>query len=152
MTMATQLQSENPPPTEPVYSPPPVLRLRLVPWDVACTTALLLTLVAAAIATDWYSSLFGFVKEFCADEDCGPVPLGVDFYIYPVVWGGLGAAVAAALLGPVVSLLRGWYMSFWPALAIAIVVISSVAGSALTDYSYPYWHWTAPMDTSDGSG
>jgi hypothetical protein len=150
--MATPLQSENPPPTEQVDSRSPVLRLRLVPWDVAGTIALLLTLVVAAIATDWYSGLFGFLKDFCFDEDCGPVPMGVDFYIFPVVWGGLGAAVAAALLGPVVSLLRGWYMSFWPVLAIAVVVLSSVAGSALTDYSYPYWHWTGPMDTSDGSG
>jgi hypothetical protein len=150
--MATPLQSENPPPSEHVDSRPPVLRLRLVPWDVSCTIALLFMLVVAAIATDWYSGLFGFLKEFCADEDCGSVPLGVDFYIYPVVWGGLGAAVAAALLGPVVSLLRGWYLSFWPVLAIAVLVLSSAAGSALTDYSYPYWHWTGPMDTSDGSG
>jgi hypothetical protein len=150
--MATPLQSENPPPTEQVDSRSPVLRLRLVPWDVAGTIALLLTLVVAAIATDWYSGLFGFLKDFCFDEDCGPVPMGVDFYIFPVVWGGLGAAVAAALLGPVVSLLKGWYMSFWPVLAVAVVVLSSVAGSALTDYSYPYWHWTGPMDTSDGSG
>jgi hypothetical protein len=150
--MASSLQSDNRLPDHYVDSPPPVLRLRLVPWDVACTIALLLALVVAAIATDWYSDLFGFLKDFCTDEDCGPVPLGVDFYIFPVVYGGLGAAVAAALLGPVVSLLRGWYMSFWPLLAIAVLVLSSVAGSALTDYSYPYWHWTAPMDTFDGSG
>jgi hypothetical protein len=150
--MASPQQSHHAPPDHYVDSPPPVLRLRLVPWDVACTIALLLTLLVAAIATDWYSALFGFLKDFCFDEDCGPVPLGVDFYIFPVVYGGLGAAVAAALLGPVVSLLRGWYMSFWPVLAVAILVLCSVAGTALTDYSYPYWHWTAPMDTSDGSG
>jgi hypothetical protein len=150
--MASSLQSDHPLPGDYVDSPPPVLRLRLVPWDVACTIVLLLALVVAAIATHWYSGLFGFLKDFCMDDDCGPVPMGVDFYIFPVVYGGLGAAVAAALLGPVVSLLRGWYMSFWPVLAIAVLVLSSVAGSALTDYSYPYWHWTAPMDTSDGSG
>jgi len=150
--MASPQQSQHPLPDDYVDSPPPVLRLRLVPWDVACTIALLLALVVAAVATNWYSGLFGFLKEFCTDEDCGPVPMGVDFYIFPVVWGGLGAAVAAALLGPVVSLLKGWYMSFWPVLAVAVVVLSSVAGSALTDYSYPYWHWTGPMDTSDGSG
>jgi len=150
--MASPQQSHHPLPDDYVDSSPPVLRLRLVPWDVACTIALLLTLVVAAIATDWYSAFFGFLKDFCFDEDCGPVPLGVDFYIFPVVWGGVGAAVAAALLGPVVSLLRGWYMSFWPVLAIAVLVLSSVAGSALTDYSYPYWHWTGPMDTSAGSG
>ncbi len=68
------------------------------------------------------------------------MPFGVDFYIYPVVWGGIGAAIAAAMLGPLVSLLKGWYLSFWPLLAIAIVVVSSVAGSALTDFSGTYWH------------
>ena len=56
----------------------------------------------------------------------------------------MGAAVAAALLGPLVSLLKGWYLSFWPALAIALVLLASVAGSALTDFSSTYWH--------DGSG
>jgi hypothetical protein len=150
--MASPQQSDNPLPDDYVDSPPPVLRLRLVPWDVSCTIALLLTLVVAAIATDWYSGLFGFLKDVCTGEDCGPVPFGVDFYIYPVVWGGLGAAVAAALLGPVVSLLRGWYLSFWPLLAIAIVVLSSAAGSTLTAYSDPYWHWTVPVDTPDRSG
>src|ERR1700760_1054252 len=150
--MASAQQSDTPLRAHYIESPPPVLRLRLVPWDVTCTIALLVTLVVAAIATDWYSGLFGFLKDVCTGEDCGPVPLGVDFYIYPVVWGGLGAAVAAALLGPVVSLLRGWYLSFWPLLAIAVLVFSSVAGSALTDYSHPYWHWTGPVDTPDGSG
>jgi hypothetical protein len=150
--MASPQQSHHPLSDDYVDAPPPVLRLRLVPWDVACTIALLLTLLVAAIATDWYSALFGFLKDFCFDEDCGGVPLGVDFYIFPVVYGGIGAAVAAAVVGPVVSLLRGWYMSFWPVLAIAVLVLSSVAGTALTDYSYPYWHWTGPMDTSDGSG
>ena len=53
---------------------------------------------------------------------------GLDMYIYPVVWGGIGAAVAAAGIGPFVSLLKGWYMSFWPVLSLAIIMVSSVAG------------------------
>jgi hypothetical protein len=68
------------------------------------------------------------------------VPYGVDFYIYPVAWGGIGAAIAAAVLGPVVSLLKGWYMSFWPLLAVAIVILSSVIGSMLTTFCAQYWH------------
>ena len=120
-------------------SPPPVLRLRLVPWDVSCAVALLATLLVVATATDWYSGLFGFLKDVCAG-DCPSAPLGVDFYIYPVVFGGLGAAVAAAVLGPVVSLLKGWYLSFWPLLAITLVLFASAAGAALTDFSSPYWH------------
>jgi hypothetical protein len=121
-------------------SPPPVLRLRLIPWDVCSLLVLLALLVFIVFATDWYSTLFGFIKDVCTGDDCPPVPYGVDLYIFPIVWGGIGAAVAAALLGPVVSLLKGWYLSFWPMLAIAIVVICSVAGSVLTSYSLPYWH------------
>lgn len=121
------------------HSPPPVLRLRLVPWDVVCTIALLATLLVAATATDWGSGLFGFLKDVCTGDDCPPVPYGVDFYIYPMVWGGIGAAIAAAVVGPVVSLLKGWYLSFWPLLAIAIVVLSSVVGSILTTYCSQYW-------------
>jgi hypothetical protein len=114
----------------------------LVPWDVFFAVTLLATLVVVAIATDWYSGLFGFLTDVCTGDECPPVPFGVDFYIYPVVWGGIGAAFAAALLGPVVSLLKGWYLSFWPLLAIAIVVFSSVAGSSLTTFRGRYWHWS----------
>jgi hypothetical protein len=121
-------------------SRPPVLRLRLVPWDVTCAIALLAALLLAATATDWGSRLFGFLKDVCTGDDCPPVPYGVDFYIYPVVWGGIGAAIAAAVVGPVVSLLKGWYLYFWPLLAIAIVLVSSVMGSALTGYCSQYWH------------
>ncbi len=121
-------------------SPPPVLRLRLVPWDVVGAVVLLATLLVAATATDWGSRLFGFLKDVCTGDDCPPVPYGVDFYIYPVVWGGIGAAIAAAVVGPVVSLLKGWYLFFWPVLAIAILVFSSVAGSMLTTFCSQYWH------------
>ncbi len=124
-------------------SPPPVLRLRLVPWDVSSLFALLALLVFIVFATDWYSSLFGFMKDVCTGDDCAPVPFGVDFYIFPVVWGGIGAAVAAAVIGPVVSLLKGWYLSFWPLLSIAIVLICSVAGSLLTAYAGTYWNGDA---------
>jgi hypothetical protein len=108
---------------------------------VTCAVATLVTLVVLAITTDWYARLFGFLTDVCTGDDCPPVPYGVDFYIYPVVWGGVGAAISAALIGPVVSLLRGWYLSFWPLLAFGILVVTSVAGSALTAFSVPYWHW-----------
>ncbi len=124
----------------PAPSPPPVLRLRLVPWDVTSAIVLLVGLLVAATATDWGSRLFGFLKDVCTGDDCPPVPYGVDFYIYPLVWGGIGAAIAAAVVGPVVSLLKGWYLSFWPLLAVALVVVSSVAGSALTAFCSQYWH------------
>ena len=52
----------------------------------------------------------------------------------------LGAAIAAAVVGPVVSLLKGWYLSVWPLLAIGIIVLSSVVGSVLTTYCSQYWH------------
>ena len=67
------------------------------------------------------------------------MPFGLDFYIHPVVWGGIGAAVAAAIVGPFVSLLKGWYMSFWPVLALGLIMVSSVAGSMLTMFSERYW-------------
>ena len=75
----------------------------------------------------------------CEGDTCGPVPFGVDYYIHPVVWGGIGAAIAAAVIGPFVSLLKGWYMSFWPVLALAILMVSSVAGFMLTTFSERYW-------------
>jgi hypothetical protein len=138
--MAAPRQFDDPSAGEHAPSAPPVLRLRLVPWDVTCTLALLATLVVAATATDWGSRLFGFLKDVCTGDDCPPVPYGVDFYIYPLVWGGIGAAIAAAVIGPVVSLLKGWYLSFWLLLAIGIVVLSSLAGSILTAYCSQYWH------------
>ena len=119
---------------------PRVIRLRVAVWDLICTIALLTLLVVLATATSWPSRLYGFLADMCTEETCGLVPYGIDMYIYPVVWGGIGAAVAAAAIGPFVSLLKGWYMSFWPVLALAILMFSSVAGTVITIYSQRYWH------------
>jgi hypothetical protein len=119
--------------------PPPTLRLRVAPWDVISTVVLLTLLVVLATATNWPFKLFGFLDDVCTGEQCGPVPAGLDMYIYPVVWGGIGAAVAAAGIGPFVSLLKGWYMSFWPVLSLAILMVCSVAGDFITIFSQPYW-------------
>jgi hypothetical protein len=121
------------------HAAPRVLRLRIAAWDVVCTVALLALLVVLATATNWPTRLFGFLANVCEGETCGPVPYGIDLYIRPVVWGGIGAAIAAAAIGPVVSLLKGWYMSFWPVLALAVILFSSVAGSMLTIFSERYW-------------
>lgn len=137
--MASPQQSDDSSPHHHDGSPPRILRLRLVPWDVMSLIVLLALIAGLAFGTDWYTRLFGFLKDVCVG-DCPPAPLGVDYYIYPVVWGGIGAAVAATLLGPLVSLLKGWYLSFWPALAIALVLFASAAGTALTDFSSTYWH------------
>jgi hypothetical protein len=120
--------------------PPPQLRLRLAPWDVISTIVLLTLLVVLATATNWPWRLYGFLSDVCTGESCGLVPYGVDMYIYPVVWGGIGAAVAAAGVGPFVSLLKGWYMSFWPVLSLTILMASSVIGDFITIFSERYWH------------
>jgi hypothetical protein len=144
--MASPQQFDDPPPARHRYSPPRFLRPRLVPWDVTSLVALLTLLAVLAFGTDWYERLFGFLKDVCTGE-CPPAPFGVDFYIYPLVWGGIGAAFAAALLGPLVSLLKGWYLSFWPALAIVLMLFASAAGTALTDFSSTYWH--SPSEVVD---
>ncbi|BAX92387.1 hypothetical protein [Mycobacterium shigaense] len=118
---------------------PATIRLRVVPWDVISTLVLITLLIVLATATNWPWRLFGFLSDVCTGETCGPVPYGVDMYIYPVVWGGVGAAIAAAGVGPFVSLLKGWYMSFWPVLSLAILMVASVAGDILTIFSQPYW-------------
>ncbi|OMC21148.1 MULTISPECIES: hypothetical protein [unclassified Mycobacterium] len=151
--MASPRQPDHPRPDDPAEppavpydadesrsEPPRVIRLRVAAWDVICTVVLLALLIVLATATSWPSKLYGFLPEVCSDETCGPVPYGIDMYIYPLVWGGVGAAVAAAGIGPFVSLLKGWYMSFWPVLALAIVVVSSAAASMITVFSQRYWH------------
>ncbi len=120
--------------------PPRVLRLRLAPWDVLCTIVLTTLLIVLATTTDWPSRLFGFLADVCTEDTCAPAPFGIDFYIYPVVWGGVGAAFAAVVVGPLVSLVKGWYMSFWPVLAAMLVIVAAVAGSAITTFSNNYWH------------
>ncbi|BBZ52872.1 hypothetical protein H7H82_16525 [Mycobacterium heidelbergense] len=124
---------------QPDHQPPRVLRLRIVPWDVVCTVVLLALLLYLATATNWPTRLFGFLSDVCEGDTCGPVPFGVDYYIHPVVWGGIGAAIAAAGIGPFISLLKGWYMCFWPVLALAVIMVSSVAGDILTTFSERYW-------------
>jgi hypothetical protein len=56
------------------------------------------------------------------------------------MWGGFGAAGTAALLGPVVSLVKGWFMSFWPIVSVGVLSLASVLGRALTDFSGNFWH------------
>ena len=126
-------------PDEPGPKAPRVLRLRIAAWDVVCTATLLALLVVLATATTWPTRLFGFLAHVCEADTCGTVPFGIDYYIRPVVWGGIGAAIAAAGIGPFVSLLKGWYMSFWPVLSLALLMVSSVAGSIMTTFSERYW-------------
>ncbi len=127
-------------PVAPDEDHPPVLRLRLAIWDVICTIAMLTALVILVTTTSWPARLFAFTDQVCPPDTCAPVPYGIDLYIYPVMWGGIGAAISAAGVGPFVSLLKGWYMSFWPVLAVAIITLTSIAGYALTAYSARYWH------------
>jgi len=119
---------------------PRTFYLRIDVWDVVCTCALITVLVVVSTTTTWPSRLFGFAADACTDGSCGLVPFGADQYIFPVMWGGIGAAVTAAALGPIVSLVRGWHMYFWPIISAGILMISSVAGYALTTVSERYWH------------
>ncbi|MCV6985839.1 hypothetical protein H7H78_10470 [Mycobacterium shinjukuense] len=119
---------------------PRVIRLRIAPWDVVCTVAILGVLLVMVAMTSWPSRLFAFTESVCPPDSCQPVPFGVNYYIYPVMWGGIGAAVAAAVIGPFVSMVRGWYMSFWPIIAIGVITLTSVAGYAMTGFSERYWH------------
>ncbi|OBG27083.1 hypothetical protein [Mycobacterium sp. 852002-51057_SCH5723018] len=150
--MASPHRPDDPHPSNPTVSPPAparlhhsqhqpprVLRVRIAAWDVASTVVLLALLLYLATATNWPTRMFGFLANVCEGDTCGPVPFGVDYYIHPVVWGGIGAAIAAAGIGPFVSLLKGWYMSFWPVLSLAVLMVASVAGSILTAFSSRYW-------------
>jgi hypothetical protein len=119
---------------------PRTFYLRLDAWDVVCTCALITVLVVVTTTTSWPARLFGFAADACTDGTCGLVPFGADQYIYPVMWGGIGAAVTAAALGPIVSLVRGWHMYFWPIISAGILMLSSLAGYALTTFSERYWH------------
>ena len=119
---------------------PPIARVRVSLLDVLCTAGLWTTLFVLATQTSWPTRLFGFLNDVCPPGACAPVPYGLDIWIYPVVWGGIGAAISAAVIGPCVSVLKGWYMSFWLVIAMAIMLVSSVVGSAMTTYSATYWH------------
>lgn len=118
---------------------PKVLKLRIAPWDVVLTAATLGVLLILVSTTSWPGRLFGFTEGVCISDDCPPVPFGLNYYIYPLMWGGIGGAVAAAVIGPLVSMVKGWYMSFWPFIAIGVLTLTSVLGYALTGFSQRYW-------------
>ena len=150
MALPYPSDDDEPAPSERAAAPVPdhigeaprmrVLRLRIAGWDVVATLLLWGSLLIAATMTNWPSRLFGFTANICDEDTCGAVPFGIDYYIHPLVWGGIGAAIAATVLGPFVSMLKGWYMSFWPALAVGVLLVTSVAGSIITAFSQPYWH------------
>ncbi|CAM4071815.1 hypothetical protein MB901379_02217 [Mycobacterium basiliense] len=131
--------TESPPsPEGPEGRAPQILKLRIVPWDVALTVIVSAVLLIVVTSTSWAARLFAFTENVCISEDCPLVPFGLNYYIYPVMWGGIGAAVAAAVIGPLISMLRGWYMSFWPIMAIGVITLTSVFGYALTGFSESY--------------
>ncbi len=117
----------------------PVRRSRVATWDVICTAVAWSVLVMAAVAATWISLFFAFATDSCSG-DCPPVPYGIDNLIYPVTWGGIALALIMATFGPVVSLWRRWYMFVWPIVALGIVIVSIVAGFAMTSFSARYWH------------
>lgn len=120
----------------------PVIRLRLVPWDVITTVVLLCVLLALVTMTNWPEHLFAFADTVCQGDDCPQVPFGLNYYILPVMWGGIGAAMVSAVFGPFVSLLRGWFMCFWPIVSVTALSLASVVGRALTDFTEAYSHLT----------
>ena len=69
------------------HQPQPTLRLRVAPWDMACTIVLIAMLLYLATATPWPLRLFGFLKDVCVGETCGPVPFGVDI-VHLSPWPG----------------------------------------------------------------
>jgi hypothetical protein len=119
---------------------PRIIRLRLVPWDVVTTVVFLGVLLYLVTMTGWTSRLWAFTDNLCIDDDCPPVPFGVNYYIYPLMWGGIGAAIAASVVGPFVSLIKGWLMCFWPIVSVGVLTLTSVFGYAATGFSERYWH------------
>ena len=83
------------------YDEPRTIRLRLVPWDVVTMLVLLALLIVALTMTSWPTRLFAFTENICQGDDCAPVPFGVNYYIYPLMWGGFGAAGHRGVARPV---------------------------------------------------
>lgn len=130
--MAAPDQSRNP---DQDGNGPRLIKLRLVPWDVITMFVLLALLIIAVTTTSWPTRLFAFTENVCQGDDCPIAPFGVNYYIYPLVWGGIGAAGTAAVLGPFVSLVKGWFMSFWPIVSVGVLSLASLLGRALTDFT-----------------
>lgn len=103
---------------------------RVAVWDVICTVAVWVVLVILAVTAAWLSSLPGFAADMCRTDNCPP--LGLDDLFYPVTRGGTVAAFVVAVIGPFVSLRRRHSMFIWPVLAVGILIVSYVAGYAMT--------------------
>ena len=118
---------------------PPTLRLRVAAWDLICTIVLT---GAAPLPGHGHSVADQALRVPQGRVRGGKLWTGAirGRYVHlPRGLGGIGAALAAAGIGPFVSLLKGWYMSFWPVLSLAILMFSSVAGGILTTFSARYW-------------
>ncbi len=78
----------------PTSGHPRVLTLRIAPWDVVCTVAILAVFLVMVTMTSWPSRLFAFTDNVCPPDACPLVPFGVSYYIYG--GEGIGAAIATA--------------------------------------------------------
>jgi hypothetical protein len=119
--MAQHYPTPFPPPREPRPT-----------GDVVATTLLSLVLLGA-LAIGFFWSLFAFM----ATDGCGTPGRCSNALIliaYVVAWGGIAAAFFIAVIGTSMAIGKRTTMYVWPARALALLVVTMVAGGFLLHY------------------
>lgn len=96
---------------------------------IACALASLAVMVSL-----FFSPFFVMATDSCGHDNCRD-PLVT--WAYAVTWGGVAIAVVVAVVGMIRAIRRRTVMWIWPAIALALVVVTFVVGAQLASSAAP---------------
>jgi hypothetical protein len=103
--------------------------------NTAATVVLFVLLAGLALLAVVLSGFFVMATDPCG----GTTTCDTDalFYAYLATWGGIAVAIVGSAVGTIVTGLRHGLTWYWPLIGIAVVLVSFVAGLALTSRVLP---------------
>jgi hypothetical protein len=113
---------------QPYYPPPPPQRHSVV--DITLTVVLGALAGLAALGAVSFSFFFVMATDSCGSHSCDYDALGA---AYVVTWGGIGLAVVIGAVGIIVAAVRNHLMWIWPAVSLALIIVSTGIGLALAN-------------------
>lgn len=103
--------------------------------DIIATIVAFVLAAAAGVLSFAFSPLFAMATDPCGNNNCDTTAIT---WAYWVTWGGLGVAVVVAIGGALFAAVRQRRMWLWPTAALALIIVTFIAGSLLAGSVVPH--------------